>query len=379
MNYSVENTQISKSLNKAKISDSLSHYIYEIKERIHLYNGEWDIFKRYTNPYEYIHTNVPNKKKSVSKYKPLSRSYFKMVELTNFFKLIDGHGTSPISSFHLAEGPGGFIEALVHMRQNRQDKYIGMTILDKNNDPNIPGWKKSEGFLKENKNVFIEKGITGTGDILSVENFQYCYDTYRSSMDIITGDGGFDFSADFNNQENNIIRLLFAQVAYAIIMQKKGGSFILKLFDCFMQPTLDILALVSSFYEKVYITKPQTSRYANSEKYLVCHNFLFEKTEQFMPAFMNTFQNMNLNLNDDAQVRFLNIDLSNNFTTRLEEYNAIFGQQQIENIYYTIYLIDNKGKQDKIDTLIKNNTNKCVNWCIKNNIPHNMLCESSRF
>lgn len=373
-------------ISKPKISNSLSHYIYEIKERIQLYNYEWDIFKRYTNPYEYIHTNVPNKKKSVSKHKPLSRSYFKMIELTNFFKLIDGYGTAPISTFHLAEGPGGFIEALVHMRQNKQDKYIGMTILDKNNDPTIPGWKKSESFLKENKNVYIEKGVTGTGDILSIENFKYVHERYKSSMDIITGDGGFDFSGDFNNQENSITRLLFAQVAYAIVMQKKGGSFILKLFDCFMQPTLDILAIVSSFYKKVYITKPQTSRYANSEKYLVCQDFIFESTDAFMPNLLNSFEKMILSNgfqenphSEELPIRFLNITLSNHFITRMEENNSIFGQQQVENIYYTIYLIDNKNKLDKIDTLIKNNSNKCITWCMKNNIQYNSLCESSRF
>lgn len=374
----IEYCEDKESISKPKISNSLSHYIYEIKERIQLYDQDWDIFKRYTNPYEYIHTNVPNKKKSVSKHKPLSRSYFKMVELTNFFKLLDKYGSDAISTFHLAEGPGGFIEALTHMRQNKRDKYVGMTILDKNNDPTIPGWKKSENFLKENKNVFIEKGITGTGDILSIENFQYCHETYRSKMDIITGDGGFDFSGDFNNQENSIIQLLFAQVAYAIVMQKKGGSFILKLFDCFMQPTLDILAIVSSFYKKVYITKPQTSRYANSEKYLVCQDFTFDSADEFMPHLLSAFEKMNSN-KDEINMRFLNIDLSNHFITRMEEYNSIFGQQQVENIYYTIYLIDNKGKQDKIDTLIKNNSNKCMTWCMKNNVQYNSLCESSRF
>ena len=45
--------------------------------------------------------------------------------------------------FHLAEGPGGFIEALAHARDNNNDSYIGMSILDDMHDPNIPGWKKS--------------------------------------------------------------------------------------------------------------------------------------------------------------------------------------------------------------------------------------------
>ena len=67
--------------------------------------------------------------------------------------------------------------------------------------------------------------------------------------------------------------------------------------------------------------------------------------------------------------RFLNLKLSNIFITKLEEYNAIFGQQQIENIHYTLCLIENKNKQEKINQLIQNNTEKCIYWCQKHNIP----------
>lgn len=384
---------------KPVCSQSLSNYLYDIKERICLYEKEWDIYKRYTNPYEYIHTPVPSNytnstdsvstfpfkpgcpkykcfNKSVSKYKPLSRSYFKMIELTNFFRLLDITDTSlktkerPISSFHLAEGPGGFIEALSNMRDNKKDSYIGITILDDIQDPNIPAWKKSEKFLKENPNVFIENGADKTGDILSMANFEYCIDKYGSSMDIITGDGGFDFSINFNSQEINISRLLFGQMAYALCLQKYKGSFILKVFDCFMQHTIDILAILSSFYEKVYITKPQTSRYANSEKYIVCKGFLFRSYHQFLPYIKNAFAKMmnpsTLQYNVSG---FLSIPLSNYFITRIEELNAIFGQQQIENIHYTISLMDCKNKSDKINSIVKLNIEKCSLWCTKHNIP----------
>ena len=53
-------------------------------------------------------------------------------------------------------------------------------------------------------------------------------------MEVITGDGGFDFSIDFNNQEEQALRLIFTQVMYAISMQKYNGTFILKLFDTFL-------------------------------------------------------------------------------------------------------------------------------------------------
>lgn len=384
---------------KVFISNSLSYYLSNIKEKINIHEKEWDVYKKYTNPYEYIHTILPNKKRSICKCKPLSRSYFKMIEIMYIFKLLRNHGTYiedslnrqiyvnndtidplasiPIKTFHLCEGPGGFIEAIVEIRKNPQDKYIGMTILDDKDDYNIPSWKKSDAFLRENSNVSIENGIDGTGNILNVDNFIYCKEKYHSSMDFITGDGGFDFSMDFNNQEINMSRLLFAQIAYALCMQKIGGSFVLKIFDSFMLHTIDMMYILSSFYEKVYITKPQTSRYANSEKYVVCKNFLFSSCDEFYPFLLGVFIKMtesNKNIS-----RFLSIPISNYFLTKMEEFNSIFGQQQIENIYYTISLIETKNKTDKIDHLIRNNIQKCVQWCIKYGVSYNQISNTNVF
>lgn len=351
------------------ISNSLAEYLYEIKEKISKNEREWDVVKKYTNPYEYIHTNVPMKKKCVSQYKPLSRSYFKMVEIINAFNL--QFDSKPIRTFHLAEGPGGFIEAISNIRNCPHDIYIGMTILEDANDPNIPAWKKTEYFLNKHKNVYIETGADKSGNILSIDNFVYCKEKYESSMDLITADGGFDFSIDFNSQEINIAKLLFAQIAYALIMQKKGGCFVLKVFDCFMQHTIDLLYILSSFYGKVYINKPNTSRYANSEKYIICKGFQYNSCNHFFTTLCNTFSKM-LSVNNDSYIyRFLNTPISYYFLIKLEEYNAIFGQQQIENIHYTISFIDNQYKQDKIDLLIKNNIEKCIQWCVKYNIQYN--------
>jgi 23S rRNA U2552 (ribose-2'-O)-methylase RlmE/FtsJ len=359
------------------ISISLSTYLYEIKEKLDRREKDWDIFKKYTNHYEYIHTIVPFKKKSVSSHKPLSRSYFKMIEMMNVFHF--HFDSKPISTFHLAEGPGGFIEAIAQLRNCKYDNYVGMTILD-DDDHNIPAWKKSDRFLNEHKNVTIESGADNTGNILSLSNFVHCKNKYGSTMDFITADGGFDFSVDFNSQETNITKLLFAQICFALSMQKKGGIFILKIFDCFMQSTVDLMYILSSFYEKVYIIKPQTSRYANSEKYIVCKGFIFSTSAPFYSFLHNTFEKMVISteITPNHNIhRFLSTPVSYYFSTKLEEYNAIFGQQQIENIHYTISLIDNKHKQEKIDTLIKLNVQKCINWCMKYNVPYNTLIPST--
>jgi 23S rRNA U2552 (ribose-2'-O)-methylase RlmE/FtsJ len=351
------------------ISFSLSNYLSNVKEKITEVERVWSNYKKYTNPYEFIHTVIPGKHKSICKYKPLSRSYFKMHEILNIFNLhVDPH---PIQSFHLAEGPGGFIESLLNIRKNIKDKYYGMTIIDENEDDyNIPSWKKSKAFLKNNPNVKIEYGATQTGDLLNIDNFNHCYEKYGGSMNIVTGDGGFDFSENFNNQENQIVKLLFGQICYALIMQKKGGSFVLKIFDCFLQHSIDLLYLLTAFYGKVYIVKPHTSRYANSEKYIVCKNFNFTgNVYQLLHEPFKTSLNNNHNIK-----RFLDIDISSYFLNKFQEYNAIFGQQQLENIAQTLYLIyDNDNKNDKIINYIKNNILKCIQWCNKYNIETNVI------
>lgn len=389
------------------IPNSLAYYLYEIKEKIKDFDAEWDIYKEYTNPYEYIHTRVPNKR-PIAQYKPLSRSYFKMIEIIQHFRLLDPFHDRPIQTFHLAEGPGGFIEALVQSREKHniglasKDRVIGMTLLNEA-DKTIPSWKKSHHFLRTHPNVFIEYGEDGRGDLLSIENFTGCVKKYASQMDFITADGGFDFSEDFNRQEVNILPLLVAQICFAVCMQRKGGVFVLKIFDCFMKPTVELIYLLSCFYEKVYITKPQTSRFANSEKYLVCMNFHFDSCIDYYPYLWNLLKGYLVkeegqkegkeegqkeegvcrwnhldktsspsipSFNPPPTIRHIfSFPLPKYFMSKLEEYNMVLGQQQIDTIFATILLMDNRtNRKNRIEHYIQVHTVKCMQWCNRHGI-----------
>ena len=367
------------------VSFALSKYLAEIKEKITHCEKEWDTFKKYTNTYEYIHSLVPSKKRAVSKYKPLSRSYFKMVEMIHGFELLQRNNYNkylspsnkhPFSSFHLAEGPGGFIEAVVNARQMPTDVYVGMTLVDDKHDGTIPHWGKSDYYLKQHPNISLENGADGTGNILNIDNFEWCVRKYGSSMDLVTADGGFDFSVDFNNQETNMAKLLFAQICYALCLQKRRGNFVLKLFDCFQAHTVDMLYFVSSFYNQVFITKPQTSRSGNAEKYLVCKGFHFDNYTVFYKQIHQAMTTM-LDIPDDKWVgRFFQFGIPLYFVTKVEEYNAVFGQQQLENIHYTMSLIEKTIKNESLGQIVKMNISKCINWCIKYNVPYNNLLYS---
>ena len=133
------NIVINTNNNDDIICYSLVENLKNNKNKINNYISEWEKYKKYTNTYEFIHTQIPSHKISISKYKPISRSYFKMIEILNTFK-INKKLSSSISTFHLAEGPGGFIEAIANTRKNNYDNYIGITLME--NNSNIPNWNK---------------------------------------------------------------------------------------------------------------------------------------------------------------------------------------------------------------------------------------------
>ena len=74
--------------------------------------------------------------------------------------------------------------------------------------------EKQREFLSKHDNIIIEYGDDNTGDLCNVDNLWHCYNKYNSSMDFITGDGGFDFSVDFNKQEIMANKLIFCQICF---------------------------------------------------------------------------------------------------------------------------------------------------------------------
>ena len=356
------------------ISKTLSFYLNKVKARIDKYSIEWDTFKKITNNYEYIHTSMPNSKYSVSKIKPLSRAFYKLVEICNTFDLLEKYNDKNIITFHLAEGPGGFIEATNYIRKNEDDKYFAITLIDEEND-NIPGWKKSGLFFRKNKHINIERGVEGRGDLYNPENYKHYKRVFKNKVDFITADGGFDFSIDFNNQENMAIRLIFTEVIYALSMQKKGGSFVIKLFDTFLKSSIDIIYLLCTMYNNISICKPYTSRIANSERYIICSDFKYENIDHLFNKFYTLLKILNHPSMHSSFIKsILDIKYPYKFKQMIEEINSIIGGQQIENIQTTIRFIENKERRgEKIQQRKNNNIQKCVSWCIKNKIKFNKI------
>ena len=188
----------------------------------------WDKMKKIGNPFELIYTSYNKKRKndSISLYSPISRSYFKLWEIFfNFNLFVDKK--SNINFVHLAEGPGGFMEAAINyskLKNYENCTYYGITL--KPNDDYIPDWNKLKKIFKKENNCFIEYGdLYNYDDVLNFVN-------KTKNCHIVTADGGFDYSSNFNGQELNSCKIIYSEIAVALNLLKKNGHFIIKLFDC---------------------------------------------------------------------------------------------------------------------------------------------------
>ena len=352
---------------------SLQRYLNNMKNEIAKHAGDWDRFKKYTNPHEYIHSAVPGHRTSVCMLRPISRSFYKMIEIGNHFGLFKYYESIAIRTFHLAEGPGGFIEAVWHQRSSNanaaQDAYFGITL--HNSDVNIPGWSK----LKDKKipNFVIvpdepDADAETHGDITEYANFRHCATRHRRAANLITADGGFDFTNNFNDQETMATRLIVAEVLTALTVQALDGSFVLKIYDVFTKIMVEIIYVLSTFYKKVHLYKPASSRPANSEKYIVCMHLKHEADDRTVERFGEVMRELNAG-GERPLLGLINHEISCEFRNKLQDIINVMGQNQLDNIIATIGMIVTK-KTEKNEAQRKVNIANCVSWCKRHNMPY---------
>lgn len=329
---------------------------------------DWDKNKKFSNDYELIH--IPHKRKksdSIALYQPLSRSYFKMIEIIFDFKLFDNCLDDNFKSAHIAEGPGGFMEAIYNLSHNlnrfKDYKYYGITLFSNNKD--VPGWNKAINFINSDSDIIINYGKDGTGNIYNSQNIEsFSKLCGFNSCDLVTSDGGFDFSLDFNKQEELSYRLIFCEMVCALSVQKKGGSFICKIFDTFMTSTVKLLFFIGCFYDEVYLNKPLTSRPANSEKYIVAKGFRGIDYDYLLILFelidiWNKMDNPNLVYN------IIDIELPDYYLKSINEYNKLNSKQQIDTINNTINIIEEHNKLSFLNKIIERQIIEAKKWCHK--------------
>ena len=139
---------------------------------------------------------------------------------------------------------------------------------------------------------------------------------------------------------------------------------------------IDILYYLTSLYDRVYISKPNTNNIISFDKYIICINFLFDETDNYY--LRNNYSNLILflkRLENNHITQILDSKVPYYFKNKIDDFNNIIGQQQLEGFNQIINIYKNKNKLDKIENIKKNNIQKSIAWCEKYSIPCNKFAD----
>jgi len=322
-----ENLVLSPFVCEPKLEYGFHYFIHQTKNKTSIksqerYRNKWQV----TNSFEHTVTDYD---KDIQKMSELyfslpvngiiSRAFYKLWEVLIAFDIIPEIGS--IKTAHIAEAPGGFIQAVGLYRDKffkasdvAKDNYSTISIISKDTK-NVPIFKTT--VLKNMKQLSICKA--GNCDIMNIDvQNQYVKDT--GLVDLVTADGGFVWQ-DENYQEQEAFKLLMAEIILAMKLQKQSGCFVLKIFDIFTDVMVKILALLRAYYKQVYVFIPLMSRPSNSEKYVICQGF-----QGITPKEINNLEKILVKMpenpiNADTQIKDKNFKRSNFTIDIFPDYN----------------------------------------------------------
>ena len=322
---------------KPYISHSLYHYYNQTRNEIEKVcsnendraNTCFDELIKIVNPYEYIFSKVPGSKFSVSKLRPKTNIFYDFLEVSTTVNIFESFKNQGVKTLHFTPNYSDTIECFEMLRENFNDEIIYYDQINEENMKTIENNKFDFLFVEVESNNF-KKYVTNLIECLMLI---------------------------FRNQES-------------------GGSCVIKLNHIFHKPVVDILYILSSLYEKVYILKPNTSNITSFDKYIVCKNF--QKSDSKSMYYKCNYYRLIVflkKLEDKNIVSILDFDIPNYFLMKMDDMNIIIGQQQLESLDMVINILKNKNREDKIETIKKSNIQKSVAWCEKYKIPCNRFSE----
>jgi hypothetical protein len=324
---------------KSYTSQSLYNFYKESKNQLKIFfqtNESIITFEnllKVINPHEYIFSKIPNYKYSVSKLKTKSNIFYDVLEILNTLNVLDSFFNKNIKSIHISENYDDSNKCISFLRENHNDENTNF-----------------EDITEEIYNTINDKRYDFI--FYEIKNIEF---------------------ENLNCYTLNVIQVLMILLKY----QSNNGTCLIKINNIFHKPIIDIIYILCSIYEKVYIIKPSTNNIMSFDKYIVCKNFILNenKKEAYKSYYFKLAQIISSYSQNNNILSIIDCEIPLYFINKIDDTNIIIGQQQLESIDQVINILKNKNKEDKIENIKKTNIQKCIVWCEKFKIPYNKFSE----
>ena len=345
------NLQLTNQTIEPYISYSLIFYmndiykqLFKLQENIKQDNDSMTLeyLNKMVNPFEFIHSNVPGLTISVSKVKPDSTIFFELMEMFQIFNIND-----ILSLKHKIN--------IAYFTHNYTSTNYLINMLREDNEDNVI-------FKEFNYNNLYESFITNS---------------YENKLDLIICEFYPNEYSDTKIYTNNMLLILLIISKY----QMPNGISIIKIDNILYKAIIDIIFILSRMYGNVYLVKPSISNITKGERYLVCNGF-YDDVKNHNKLLQNIEENVILKLNSNTNkltdkyiLSVIDNELPYYLLNKLEESNLVIGQQQLEAYDQIINIFKNKNREEKIEHLKRTHIQKCIQWCEKNQLPHNKFID----
>jgi hypothetical protein len=301
------------------------------------------LISKLVNTYEFIFSNVPGYSLSVSKVKPESNIFFELLELFHVCNITENFKKQKMINLHVSPNANSSIYFLNILREDYNDINLNENII-----------LLYDKFIRNRNNVYPIK-----------YDFLYFECNKNDYLDI-------------DNYTNYMIFYFYIILKY----QNNDGISIIKINNLIHKSIIDIVYLLTNIFEKVMIIKPSVTNIISGERFIVCkkfinnHNFLSKvNLEETLYKIILNINNYNYKEKNLFIESIIDNEISYLFMNKIEEFNVVISQQQLEAIDQIINIVKNKNKDDKIEILKRNHIQKCIQWCEKYKIPHNKFME----
>ncbi|EZA47486.1 hypothetical protein DMN91_005318 [Ooceraea biroi] len=264
----------------------------------------------------------------------LNRAAVKMANINRAcnFMFTDQKSLHPNELLYFADvcaGPGGFSEYVLS-RKKWHAKGFGFTLKNEND------FTLDEFFAGPCETFHPFYGSKDNGDVfdpVNQEEFRSLVmkHTYNKGVHFMMSDGGFSVEGQENIQEILSKQLYLCQCLVALMILRPGGHFVTKLFDLFTPFSAGLVYLMYRCFDSVSIFKPNSSRPANSERYLICKRK--KPDTQAVMEYLSQVNHLLLKKNDNKDVTQLvpldELEADTLFVTYLRNSNETLGRKQI--------------------------------------------------
>ena len=127
----------------------------------------------------------------------------------------------------------------------------------------------------------------------------------------------------------------------------------------------------------MFLIKPSISKVTKGERFIICKNLDIDVIShtKLLQQLDKYFKESSINVITNNIHSIIDNNIPYYFSNKIEESNAVIGQQQLEAYDQIINILKNKNKDDKIEVLKRSHIQKCIQWCEKNQLPHNKFVE----